>query len=76
MFESDLRVGNALTVWEIFGFDLFLETHISMSKIPRFVPECHMIHYHSNGLFSYCYNCYKVTWEAGRRDPVEWDSFL
>ncbi len=54
--------------------DLLLEIRISMDKVPHFVPECHMIHHCSNGLFSYCLNCNRVIWEAGRRYPDEWGS--
>ena len=50
--------------------DLLLEIRISMDKVPHFVPECHMIHHCSNGLFSYCLNCNRVIWEAGEsEDP-------
>lgn len=54
--------------------DLLLEIRISVNKVPHFVPECHMIHFYSNRLFSYCYNCYKEAWEAERRYPDEWGS--
>lgn len=50
-------------------FDLLLEIRISVNKVPHFVPECHMIHHCSNGLFSYCLNCNRVIWEAEDSDP-------